>query len=236
MPSLCCASTAAAAAAAAASADAGAAAADAAAAAAAAEFTANWTWQGEDSGPEQFTNVYITNGWAAIRGLADNQLIRPRPQSSSSSSSSSQSSGQLTGQYVAVLRVKDGKWVVPKGVDFSGKSSTADTGSSSSSGKQVVDGGGSSTIVDVSSSRLPGCVLLGDTEDRPFPRFRLVVQDGSNRVLADSLAAPGVPIFKGRQGVACEDIRERVRVCRLNGSDTWAVDRFLQAQQLQVCD
>ncbi|WIA17112.1 hypothetical protein OEZ85_014007 [Tetradesmus obliquus] len=100
------------------------------------EFTANWTWQGEESGPEQFSNVYITNGWATIRGLTDNQFIRPRPKSSSSSRSSSSSSSQMTGQYVAVA--------------------------------------------------------------------------GSNRVLADSVAAPGVPIFKGRQGVACEDVKERV--------------------------
>jgi hypothetical protein len=132
--------------------------------------------------------VYTTNGWAAIRGTTDNQFIRPRPASSSSSSD-----GQMTGQYVAVVRVSDGKWVVPKGVD----SSFAE--SSSSSG-----------LVDISSSQLSGCVLVGDTEDRPFPRFRLVVQSGSNRVLANSVAAPGVSIFKGREGIACEDVKERV--------------------------
>ncbi|WIA37347.1 hypothetical protein OEZ86_014276 [Tetradesmus obliquus] len=172
------------------------------------EFTANWTWQGEESGPEQFSNVYITNGWATIRGLTDNQFIRPRPKSSSSSRSSSSSSSQMTGQYVAVVRVADGKFVVPKSVDLSG--STA----GSSSSREAVNGSSSSSssssLVDVSSSKLAGCVLVGDTEDRPFPRFRIVVQAGSNRMLADSVAAPGVPIFKGRQGVACEDVKERV--------------------------
>jgi hypothetical protein len=185
------------------------AAAPAAAPAAAADFTPDWTWQGEDSGPESFTNVYITNGWATIRGQTDNQFIRPRPQSSSSSSSSS-SNGQLSGQYVAVIRVSDGKFVVPKGVDLFGASSATDgavDGSSSNGGSSTKR---STNLVDVSSSRVAGCVLIGDSEDRPFPRFRIVVKADSNRVLADSVAAPGVPIFKGREGVACEDLKERV--------------------------
>jgi hypothetical protein len=103
----------------------------------------------------------------------------------------------MNGQYVAVVRVSDGKWVVPKGV-------------SSSSSEAVNGGSGSSSgLADISSSQLSGCVLVGETEDRPFPRFRLVVQSGSNRVLANSVAAPGVPIYKGREGIACEDVKER---------------------------
>jgi hypothetical protein len=170
----------------------------AAAAAAAAEFIPSWTWQGEPSGPEQFSNVYSTNGWAAIRGTTDNQYIRPRPEGSSSSNGE----GQLSGQYVAVVRVSDGKWVVPKGVASPVQSSN----------EQAVNGGSgsSSDLVDLSSSQQSGCVLVGDTEVRPFPRFRLVVQPGSNRVLANSVAAPGVSIFKGREGIACEDVQEPV--------------------------
>jgi hypothetical protein len=163
------------------------------------EFTPDWTWPGEPSGPQQFKDAYTTNGWAAIRDTTDNQFIRPRPSSSSSSSSD----GQMTGQYVAVVRVSDGKWVVPKGV-----SSPAD--SSSSSYEADNDSSSSNGLVDISSSKLSGCVLVGDTEDRPFPCFRIVVQSGSKRVLANSVAAPGVAIFKGREGTACEDLKERV--------------------------
>lgn len=158
-----------------------------------AEYNNTWTWQGEPTGPEDFTSVYFSSGWAGTRGLTDNQWIRPRPDrpgslggSSDDSSATSDDSASST-QFVAVLRIKDPKWVVSKSLDLL-----------------------SGQLQDMSESKREGCLLVGVSDTQPYPRFRIVAKAESNAVIANSVAAPGVCIFKGRDGVVCEEYRDQV--------------------------
>lgn len=125
--------------------------------------------------------MYFSSGWAGTRGLTDNLWIRPRPDrpgslgGGSDDSSAPSDDSAPSRQFVAVLRIKDRKWVVPKSLDLS-----------------------SGQLSNMTSSKRKGCLLVGVSDVRPYPRFWIVVKAEEDAVIANSVAAPGVPFIQGQ--------------------------------------
>ncbi|KAF8065845.1 OCT4 [Scenedesmus sp. PABB004] len=149
------------------------------------DFNATWAWP--PSG-EVFQDAFFANGWATTVGAQPPQQLRPRP------SPGGGADGGSRGQGVAVLRVSDSAWVRPRLALRGGA------------------GGGERLEPFGCAAQRCACVLVGERGARPFPRFRIVGAAGRPgggappRLLANSVAAPGVPIFKGAGGVRCDAV------------------------------